>query len=161
MERSFLLLLILPFISCSLFTNENDGYEQSLEQWKESKSSDYEFEFIVGCFCHAYTPARIIVQADTVYKVLDPGTEDSLMVQVGESDSQYAGYIYPEAYKTIDELFDVIITARKENASKIDVKYNSTNGYPESISIDYLKNAVDDEIGYSVSNYISRKIEVF
>ena len=158
MKRTLLLLLIIPFISCSLFNNENDGYEQALEQWNETKSNDYEFTFNVGCFCPAYTPARIIVQADTVYKILNPGTEDSLMVQTGENTFQYAGDVYSESYKTIDELFDVIINARKQNATKIDVKYNSTIGYPESISIDYIKDAIDDEVGYSVSNYISRKI---
>lgn len=157
MKRNFLLLLILPIISCSLFNNENDGYEQALEQWNEAKSNNYEFTFNVGCFCPVYTPARIIVQADTVYKILNPGTEDSLMVQVDESSFQYAGDVYPEVYKTIDELFDVIINARKQSANKIEVKYNSTAGYPESISIDYVKDAIDDEIGYTVSNYISKE----
>lgn len=153
MKKSILVFLFIPFISCSLFTNENDGLEQAVLKWEKSKSSDYEFDYNVGCFCVAHTPAKIIVHADTVYQVLDPVTRDSLMIETEGNTFQYAGRLFKDSYKTIDELFDVILDARKKNAHKIHAEYNPENGIPESISIDYIKNAVDDEIGYTISGY--------
>lgn len=154
MKKSVLIFLILPFISCSLFTNENDGLEQAVQKWEESKSTNYEFDYHIGCFCVAHTPAKIIVLADTIYQVLNPDTRDSLMIEVDENTFKYAGEVFKDSYKTIDELFDVIRDARKRNAHTVSAEYNSENGIPESISIDYIKEAADDEIGYTVSNYM-------
>lgn len=151
-----LILFVIPAISCSLFTNENDGYEQALERWEVNKSINYEFSYRVGCFCATLTPALIVVNSDSIYQILDVETRDSLMVQVGESTYEYAGKIYKDSYKTIDELFKVIKDSR--GAHELDVDYNEALGYPTSIYIDHIKNAVDDEIGYSVSNYLSTMI---
>ena len=128
-----------------------------MQKWEKSKSSDYEFDYNVGCFCVAHTPAKIVVYADTVYQVLNPDTRDSLMLEIGGNTPQYAGKLFKDSYKTIDELFDVIRDARKRDAHKIQAEYNPDNGIPVSISIDYIKDAVDDEIGYTVSGYAPTK----
>lgn len=154
MKKSVLIFLFVPFISCSLFTNENDWLEQAVQKWEKSKSSNYEFEYHVSCYCIPHTPAKIIVKDDTVYQVLNPDTRDSLMIEVEENTFEYAGEAFKDSYKTIDELFDVIRDAKKEDADEVNAEYSSDNGIPESIFIDYIKEAADDEIGYTVSNYM-------
>lgn len=154
------LFFVIIFTSCSLFVNENDGYEQALEKWEENKIPNYEFSYNVGCFCPQLTPALIVVNSDSVYQVLESGTRDSLFIQTGESTFEYAGDIYKSFYYTIDGLFEVVKNARGD-AYKLNVEYNNDIGFPESIDIDYIKNAIDDEIGYSVSDYRPYLVKTF
>jgi hypothetical protein len=151
MKKNILLLFVIPLISCSLFTNENDGYEAALAKWEESKFVDYEYRYGLGCFCPQLTPAVLVINADTVYQVLDPIERDSVMVQTGENTYQYAGEAYKGFFKTIDELFDVIKNAR--GADKLKVEYDEENGFPTRIDIDYDRNTSDDEVIYTVSNF--------
>lgn len=152
MQKITLLLFILPLISCSMFTNENDGLEAAKEKWEAQRPEGYEFRYGLSCFCPPITPALIVVQSDSIYQILDVETRDSLMIQVGENAFAYAGDVYANSYKTVDELFEVIKEAR--DADKLDVKFDSESGFPLSINIDYEKNTSDDEVLYMVSNYI-------
>jgi hypothetical protein len=162
MKKSFLalVLFLIPFMGCSLFINENDGYEDALKKWEETKNSNYEFLYNVGCFCPQTTPAIVVVSSDTVYQILEPESRDSLYLQTGESTFEYAGDLFPDFYHTIDELFDTIKKARKE-AHELDVSFDKRVGFPESINIDYYKDAVDDEIIYSVTEYQPYSVTVF
>ena len=156
MRNYSLFVLLIPLISCSLFTNENDGYEVALAKWEESKLVDYEYRYGLGCFCPQVTPAVLVINTDTVYQVLDPFERDSVMVQTGENTYEYAGEVYKDFFKTIDELFEVIKDAR--GADKLKVEYDEENGFPTRIEIDYYKNASDDEVIYTVSNFTPHRI---
>jgi len=156
MKIKTLLLFIIPLISCSLFTNENDGYETALAKWEESKLVDYEYRYDLGCFCPQLTPAVLVINADTIYQVLDPFERDSVMVQTGENSYEYAGEAYKDFFKTIDDLFEVIKKAR--GADKLKVEYDEEKGFPTRIDIDYDRNASDDEVLYTVSNFTPRGI---
>jgi hypothetical protein len=153
MKKIFLLLFLIPLISCSLFINENDGYEKALENWQAEKVSDYEFQFNKGCFCPSIGTVLIEVRADTVYQVLTTDTRETLFVQLNDQTQVPALEYMPDYFKTISELFDVIRDARSQKANKIVADYDSELGYPKSIDIDYVKDAVDDEVAYLVSNY--------
>ncbi len=156
MRNYSLFVLLIPLISCSLFTNENDGYEVALAKWDESKLADYEYRYGLGCFCPQVTPTVLVINADTVYQVLDPFERDSVMVQTGENTYEYAGEVYKDFFKTIEELFEVIKDAR--GADKLKVEYDEENGFPTRIEIDYDKNASDDEVIYTVSNFKPHRI---
>ncbi len=148
----FILFISVLFISCSLFTKENDGYEEALATWTEQKQNNYAFQYDMRCFCALAPSAEIIVRSDSVYQILNPETGDSLFFQTSENMFQYVGDVYPDLYYTIDGFFDIINRARKE-ADNVEVNYNDEIGFPESIQIDYDKNAIDDEVGHSISNY--------
>lgn len=153
MKKAFLSVLVVSvFMSCSLFDSDENNFEIAKEKWQAQKAEGYEFRYGLSCFCPPATPALIVVNADTIYQVLDPSSRDSLMVQVGENTFEYAGDVYKASYKTIDELFDIIREAKRAN--KLDVNYHPENGFPTSINIDYEKNTSDDEVLYTVSNYI-------
>ena len=161
MRKSTLLLFLFPLIACSSFINENDGYEVALDKWEESKFSHYEFRYGLACICPQTNPSLIVVYADTVYQVLDPETRDSLMVQTAENMFEFAGDVYRSSYRTIDELFEIIKDARARDAYKLYVEYDESKGFPISIDIDYIKNAVDDEVFYSVSEYQEYRATIF
>ena len=110
----------------------------------------YSFEYSKLCFCGGlFNPAIIVVEADTIHAVLDPETREPLR------DPQTQELVlqkYPESFLTIEELFEVIENAL-EKADELSVEYNQDSGHPESIEIDYVKDAVDDEVTYQIENF--------
>lgn len=146
------LISIFIFSSCnSIVDNEKENdFKTSRNLWQEQKIESYSFEFSKLCYCGGlFNPATIIVEADTIHAVLDPETAEPLR------DPQTQELVltkYPESFLTIDELFEVIENAR-EKADKLNVEYDQNLGYPIHIEIDYIKEAVDDEVTYKVNNF--------
>ncbi len=55
-------------------------------------------------------------------------------------------------YATIDSLFDFTGKTLR-SADEIQVEYDPTYGFPAKVQIDFLKQAVDDELSLSVTNF--------
>ena len=53
---------------------------------------------------------------------------------------------------TIDRLFATLAKAQAD-ADEVKVTYDPTYGFPQSIAIDNVKDATDDEISYEVTNF--------
>ena len=54
---------------------------------------------------------------------------------------------------TIDALFDEIQDAINREAHLVIAEYDSQLGFPKSVSIDYIREAADDEMAFSVSAF--------
>ncbi len=54
---------------------------------------------------------------------------------------------------TIADLFDEIQAAIDSEAFVLDATYDTVNGYPTSVSIDFIENAVDDEMSFVVTAF--------
>lgn len=151
---SILLSVFFLISSCDSITDgrKKDDFRENQTLWQEQGIENYSFEFSKLCYCGGlFNPATIVVKADTIHAVLDPKTGEPLQdPQTGE----LVLLNYPNSFHTIDDLFDVIENAR-EKADELDIEYNQEFGYPEYISIDYIKEAIDDEVSYRVENFQS------
>ena len=58
-----------------------------------------------------------------------------------------------ENFDTFDKLFGVIKLAAQENVDEIVVKYDPVYGYPTNISIDADIEGINDEAGYTISDF--------
>jgi hypothetical protein len=67
-------------------------------------------------------------------------------------DSTDPSYATIESYATIDRLFTQLKSALDE-ADEVATTYDSTYGFPTSISIDQIKQAVDDELFITVDHF--------
>lgn len=148
-----LFLLSISFLSsCDSIADdrkEND-FKANRNLWQQQDIESYTFDFSKICFCGGlFNPATIVVEADTVHAVLDPESGKPLR------DPQTQELVltkYPESFLTIDELFEVIENAN-EKADKLKVEYNRKSGYPVHIEIDYIKEAIDDEVTYMINEF--------
>jgi len=144
MIRSVLLAFIIVFVaSCELFGNEADvlDFERAKVKWEQARIADYSYDVWIACFClvSEQLPARVVVRGDSIVSA----TRD----RDGEPvDSSQVRFI-----PTVPELFDVVEDALAD-ADSIDVEYDSRLGFPEEVAIDYIKEAADDEIWYTISN---------
>lgn len=143
---SILFLLSLSLFSCDGGKREFLGHQ---EKWDALQDEDYSFDLSISCFCiqSSYGPVTVVVKGDTVNALLNVNTGLDL---IDETDSTLVFAKWKNLYPSIDGLFEVVESAIDDNADKLEVSYDETFGYPNSIDIDWYKNAVDDEIGYTV-----------
>jgi hypothetical protein len=60
---------------------------------------------------------------------------------------------YADLFPSIDGLFERIDDALRRRAASVDVTYDPAFGFPVTISIDYDRVMVDDELTYRATNF--------
>lgn len=145
--RSAVAVTVAVSIVCLPVGCDDDGGPQPLDfvvamqKWESRGPSDYSFDYALTCFCGMLTwPIRVEVRGGEVVRATRAGTEDEL------SEEELA------QLPTIDELFAMIAEAIEQDAAVIDATYDDELGYPVSVFIDWIKNAVDDEVSFTVTN---------
>lgn len=113
-------------------------------QWRavQPATNSYIVQQQIVCFCRdGSTTYEVTVTAGTVSYVR--ALADSVPVPV----DQFA------RFQTIDHLFEQVRAALKTSGQLVAVEYDAAFGYPTVVSLDPIKNAVDDEVTYRTHNY--------
>lgn len=105
---------------------------EAREKWAASGTTNYLFRIKASCFCMRTGPTDILVKNGTAVV----------------SDPDWWGPT------TIPELFAEVERAIDRQVGKLKVKYRESDGLPEQIYVDWITEAVDDEMGYTVSNLV-------
>ncbi len=117
---------------------------QNQQKWDALKITHYSMKLNVSCFCafRSQMPLSVEVNDGRVVSMLDSN---------GQSVAQFADTF--DTYNTIEKLFSKLNDALNGGADKTTVEYDTDKGYPQSIYIDYIEKAADDEIGFTVSDF--------
>ncbi len=142
-QQAFVLLISAVVLSaCSVFGNAELSAARS--RWQAANIRHYRYNLRVACFC-AFTnkmPMAIEVQDGRVVSIhFNDGTPVS-----SEDQKMF------ERYLTIDKLFEFTSESQKD-ADQIQVVYDATYSFPSSVQIDFIKQAVDDELSLYVSDF--------
>lgn len=113
-------------------------------RWQAARISHYRLNLAVGCFCPFTQKMPLSIEVMN-------GQVISMRFKDGSQVSPSEQKIFEE-YRTIDALFDFTEDAIGK-ADEIQVAYDPTYGFPVRVSIDYIKQAVDDELMLSVSDF--------
>lgn len=144
----FLLSLVLVFISCDAEDNGMAEFRIAKAKWEKLQFKDYTIQENLSCFC-----AGLL---EWTAKVSD-GRKDTLYF---DESKLYNGQTYQmvfEEAKTIEEAFDFVENFNTKSVATFNVTYDEQFGFPKSIAIDYVRDAVDDEITYLYSNFTPAK----
>jgi hypothetical protein len=134
---------------CELVTgpSEPGRLEEARLRWNRVGPRDYAFEFTPNCFC-ALGGQRIRVTVD------DGAVIRARMLN---TDSPVAAHLFA-TIPTIPELFDIIENAFSRNAHRVEASYDGSYGYPVNVAIDYDKDAIDEEYGFTIAGFTSLEI---
>lgn len=129
--------LALLLAGCSLFgSSGNDrDLDDARDRWDSLEWTDYDMEIMRSCFCAGAGTHEVWVRDDDVVAVWP----------AGEWPNEFAPVWWDEV-PSIEDLFDLIDRANDE-ADDVTVEYDKA-GWPSRIDIDWLSQAVDDEITY-------------
>jgi len=130
--------------ACGLVTGTGDGdNEEALRnaqvRWNAARVQDYTVVVQHLCFCGYVRPVRVTVRSGAVVSSVD--------AQTGEPVPSYA------TVRDIAGLFALIRKAIDDGADRLEVTYDGQLGYPTFINIDYIVNAVDDELQVTTSEF--------
>lgn len=136
MRKSLFALAAVALMACDGLTEPIFDYTHNRDTWERAHLTSYSFDFQRFCFCIPTEPARITVTNGQVSAVI--------LLRTGQPPDS-SSFAYYDV--TIDDLFDELGGALAQ-ASQVTVTYDQVLGYPRTIAIDYIANAVDDEISY-------------
>ncbi len=147
MKKIILLTLSLILAACSAASPSGSEFDQNKAIWDNANISHYRYTLFVSCFCVFVEdmPVTIEVENDQVVSIT------SVKGTVIDASNTV---LYPvvQPYATIDDLFEKLKSAQAE-AEEVTVVYDTTYGYPTSITIDYIKQAADDELYLTVESF--------
>lgn len=130
-------LSLLPLYGCTL-----SELSDQRAVWEAQGLDDYSFVLQKSCFCpNEYTdPVLVTVAGDAVV--------DAVYTDQSELAGQPAAADY--GVVTVDGLFDLAEDAVRE-ADEVEIEYDATWGFPTAIRIDYMRDAIDDELSVFAS----------
>lgn len=149
-RRPILLSVLLAALlaGCSIFGldglgDERDELRDARARWRRADLEDYSYTLERSCFCGMETigPVRIVVRGDSV--VSRTYTRDGTPVP-----AQWAAY-----FGRMEDVFDVIDQAIDRSADDLHTSYHRIIGYLVKADIDYVENAIDDELTLTVSEF--------
>lgn len=148
LARPVAALLVLTVGACGDPTGSPDplALAKNRAQWQSQGITSYAFDFQRSCFCllEALLPVRIRVTDGEVVAVTDSTGQP---VDPGDVALYYT--------VTVDSLFGIVAHAIATDAHLLEVRYHVQLGFPESIAIDYVAPAVDDEVSYRAGNLMA------
>jgi hypothetical protein len=137
------MVLLLTLVSCASGKAPTAGLDQHERKWTDRRTESYSYELKVLCFCPTELTSPVIIE-----------------VRKGEpaqvrytADGALAPSTYFDKYDSMEELFAVLREARSRQADEIIVRYDEQYGFPATVRIDYVQNAVDDELAFEVSGF--------
>lgn len=142
MRKLLFIVITLALSACSL--RGQTEVERNQEKWQEAGISHYRYELFVGCFCVFSQDMPLVVE-------VQDGEVVSMEYQSG-NEIDAANRETFEKYSTIDRIYSEL-EADLEKADEVIVTYDPTYGFPTKINIDYIKDAIDDELALTVSNF--------
>ncbi len=127
------------------------NYESNLQKWQDSDISNYSFTLQRNCFClpDATRPVNIEVENGKVKSATFADTGEPLP----------ASFDYNSL--SVDDLFKQVGDELDSGAEQVDVKYDSVYGYPTSIFINQSDLIADEEVGFSISNFVNNDEPTF
>jgi hypothetical protein len=141
-RRATTLLLVAALTGCELITGPADleQLDQAWARWEAQGYNTYSYEVVQSCFC-----ARPVAGHRIVVVVRDGAVISASLADTGELLPPSTWHLIP----TVDALFLTVSDAIHDGADDLEVRYDAGLGYPRLIAIDWLEDAVDDEVTIS------------
>lgn len=142
LKRFTIILTIIVLTACSV--TPQSPLAANRQKWEAQHINHYRFHLLISCFCafRDKMPLTIEIKDGQVVSMLD---------NQGQSLAAFADAF--ETYNSIGKLFGILDSALNGGADKVTVEYNADYGYPQSISIDYVEQAMDDEMGFTINEF--------
>lgn len=136
-------LLVIAGAACtSALAPEQDTLSNARARWNAGSPEAYTYRLQRSCFCG--TEFLRPIQIDVI---------DGVVVAAVYADDGEPILTPLDEVSTIEDLFDEVQDAIDRDAHSIDAEYDASLGYPESVSIDFELQAIDEEMAFFVSDF--------
>lgn len=143
MRKLIFIFMALVLAACSM--GSRTEIERNKEKWQDANVSHYRYNLFVGCFCVFSQDMPLVIE-------VKDGEVVSMEYQNGNEIDASSRELF-EKYATIDRIFSELAKDINGEADEVIVTYDPTYGFPAEINIDFIKDAIDDELALTVSNF--------
>ena len=147
MKKLILIVMALILAACTS-ANALGGQseiEQNQGKWQDARISHYRYHLSISCFCVFTQDMPLIIE-------VQDGKVVSMEYQSGKTIDPSLLDLF-EKYATIDRIFTELKADLNGAADEVIAKYDPTYGFPTEITIDFQKQATDDELYLTLSNF--------
>ena len=147
MKKLILIVMTLILAACASANalGSQSEIEQNHEKWQEAGISHYRYHLSISCFCVFTQDMPLILE-------VRDGKVVSMEYQNGKEIDPSLTELF-EKYATIDRVFAELEAGLNGAADEVIVKYDPTYGFPAEVTIDVKKQATDDELYLTLSNF--------
>ena len=143
MRKLLLIFIALVLAACSM--GSQSEIERNQQKWQDANISHYRYNLFVGCFCVFSQDMPLIIE-------VQDGEVVSMEYQSGKAVDNTNRELF-EKYATIDRIFSELETDINGAADEVIVTYDPTYGFPTQANIDFIKDAIDDELALTISDF--------
>ncbi|HET9709032.1 MAG TPA: DUF6174 domain-containing protein [Gemmatimonadales bacterium] len=137
----FGLSLVLCSVSCGdPLGADRDQLAESQARWGAQGVATYEFDVRISCFCVAASYGSVTISVDNRQVVSVVRTDSGTPV-----DSQYF-----QGVLTVERMFATLRHFLDAKPAFFTASYDRRWGFPTSLGVDPIRNAADDEYGFTV-----------
>ena len=148
MKKLILIVMTLALAACTAVGNalgSQSEIEQNQGKWQDAGISHYRYHLSISCFCVFTQDMPLIIE-------VQDGKVISMEYQSGKAIDPSLLELF-EKYATIDRVFAELEADLNGAADEVTVKYDPTYGFPTEVTIDFEKQATDDELYLSLSDF--------
>lgn len=134
MASHFIILLIsISGLLTSCTTSGQTGeIEIAQKRWEAANIETYSADIERICFCPPPSKYTIVVDSDSLTKVINSETGEEIAEDYG--------------YSTVDELFQWLLEAASRNPQKLELEFDDKLGYPTLIDYNQSDGIADEEM---------------
>lgn len=131
------MLLFAAVFACTEAHDQSD-LDDARELWTENAPTHYRYVQDEWAFSDSVGPVRI--------EVLDSEIVSAVIVETDEPAPA-------ERELTIEDLFDMVQDELDGEPDDITVSYDEELGFPKTVDVDPIENAMDDEHGFGADHF--------
>ncbi len=143
MRKLLLTFIVLALAACSM--GNRSEIERNRDKWGDANISHYRFNLNIGCFCIFSQDMPLVIEVMN-------GEVVSMEYQSG-NPIDAASREYFQTFSTIDRILSKLEADLGGAADEVTVTYDSTYGFPTDATIDVVKEATDDELYITISDF--------
>jgi hypothetical protein len=140
-----LMAVLLTACAAANVSGSQTEIGQNKEKWQKANISHYRYQLHLSCFCVFVENMPLIIE-------VQDGKVVSMEFHNGKEIDPSLLELFGK-YQTIDLILAELEAGLNGAADEVTVKYDPTYGFPTEATIDVVKEAVDDELYLTISNF--------
>lgn len=148
MKKLLFIVMTLALAACTAVGSAMESQseiEQNKEKWENANISHYRYHLSITCFCIFSQDMPLVIE-------VQDGEVVSMEYQSGKEIDDTSLELF-EKYATIDRLFAELEADLNGAADEVIATYDTTYGFPTEVTIDFVKEATDDELYLNLANF--------
>ena len=140
-----LMAMVLSACAAAAVGGSQTEIGQNKEKWQNANISHYRYNLHLSCFCVFVENMPLVIE-------VQDGKVVSMEFHNGAEIDPNLMELFGK-YQTIDLVFAELEAGQNGAADEVTVKYDPTYGFPTEATIDVVKEATDDELYLTISDF--------